>query len=140
MSICAIPVFKETYEPYLLRRKAARLRKTTGNVSLRPKDSKEYSARMIFWKAIRRPVKMFCLSPIIFGLSLYIAVVFGYSYLLFATFAPIFQERYGFSEGEVGLVYRGLFVGMLVSLGLTGIISDRFYARYAKEHGCPKPE
>lgn len=83
---------------------------------------------------------MFFLSPVIFGLSVYIGVVFGYSYLLFATFAEIFQQQYAFSEGEVGLVYLGLFIGMMVALGLTSIVSDRVYAKYTKKHERPKPE
>lgn len=83
---------------------------------------------------------MFFLSPVIFGLSVYIGVVFGYSYLLFATFAEIFQQQYAFSEGETGLVYLGLFIGMMVALGLTSIVSDRVYAKYTKKHDRPKPE
>ncbi|KAI4159498.1 MAG: hypothetical protein LQ342_006577 [Letrouitia transgressa] len=140
ISICAIPILKETYEPYLLQRKAAKLRNSTGNDLLQPKASKKASARMVFWRAITRPSKMFFLSPVIFGLSVYIGVVFGYSYLLFATFAEIFQQQYAFSEGEVGLVYLGLFIGMMVALGLTSIVSDRVYAKYTKKHERPKPE
>ena len=83
--LVALLVQKETYPPVLLERKAARLRKETGNDKLRSALQSAKTPRQLFFLSVVRPTKMLFLSPIVFGLSLYIAVVYGYLYLLFTT-------------------------------------------------------
>lgn len=60
----------ETYAPTLLAAKTKRLQKETGNMQLRSKFDTGESAKSIFRRAIVRPTKMLCLSPIVFLLSL----------------------------------------------------------------------
>lgn len=95
---------------------------------------------IIFGRAITRPAKMLFLSPLIMGLSLYIAVVYGYIYLMFSTFSFIFEDQYGFNSANVGLTYLGLTVGMLVGLGFASVVSDRIYVQLTKKHRVEKPE
>lgn len=91
--------------------------------------------RSIVW-----PTRIFFLSPIVAGLSLYIATVYGQVYLLFSTFSFVFTDQYGFTEDNNGLAYLGLAIGMLISLLIAGIVCDRTYQRLTKKHGAEKPE
>ena len=59
----------------------------------------------VFREAILRPLKMMFLSPTIFALSLYTAVGYGFSYIILTTINMVYQTRYGFSEGNTGLIY-----------------------------------
>jgi MFS family permease len=70
-------VGRETYAPILLEKKAAALRKETGNLNLRSKLAKDIPPREIFVRAITRPMKMLFLSPIVGLMSLYIAINYG---------------------------------------------------------------
>jgi hypothetical protein len=82
---------------------------------------------------------MLLLSPIVFGLSIYIAVIYGYLYLLFTTITFVFRDNYGISASNVGLVYLGLGVGQFVGLFLFGAYSDKLLKKMAKG-GEMKPE
>ncbi|KIW16594.1 hypothetical protein PV08_03782 [Exophiala spinifera] len=130
---------RETYPPVLLERKAKRLRKETGNDKLRSALQSRKTPREMFLLSIVRPIKMLCLSPIIFGVSLYIAVTYGYLYLLFTTVTFVFEDQYGISSSNVGLVYLGIGVGQLCGLTGFGYFSDRLLKKWAKG-GELKPE
>ena len=62
----ALIFLRETYAPVLLERKAAKLRKETGNNAYRVKLSNGDSPRTIIFKAFSRPAKMFTRSPLVF--------------------------------------------------------------------------
>jgi len=51
---------------------------------------------------------MLIFSPIVLMLSITMAVVYGYLYLLLTTLTEVFETQYGFSAGTVGLTYLGL--------------------------------
>lgn len=107
-------VGRETYAPILLERKAAAIRKETGNQDFRSKLANDLPPREIFVRAISRPLKMLFLSPIVGLMSLYIAINYGILYLFFTTITFVFEGQYKFSSGSVGLAYIGIGVGMIV--------------------------
>lgn len=78
-------------------------------------------------------------SPIVLALSVQMAVVYGYLYLLFTTLTDVFQENYHFSQGTVGLTYLGIGIGSLVGVFAFGIVSDRIM-RKKSALGEMKPE
>ncbi len=83
LTIGAFIVLRESYEPTLLARRTATLRKSTNNPNLRSKfDSPDRKTSKMFFKAIIRTSKWLFLSPIVFYLFLYMAIVYGYLYLL----------------------------------------------------------
>ncbi|KAF2740511.1 MFS general substrate transporter, partial [Polyplosphaeria fusca] len=85
------------------------------------------------------PMKMLFLSPIVFLMSLYVAVNYGIMYLLFIIITFVFEERYHFSTGSVGLSYLGAGIGMIVGMGALGVISDKIIRKQIAK-GNVKPE
>jgi hypothetical protein len=83
---------------------------------------------------------MLFLFLIITSLSLYIATVYGFTYLLFSTFSVVFEEQYHYSRGSLWLAYLGLAGGMILSLSLAGVLSDRKFVYLSKKHGEEKAE
>ena len=77
-------------------------------------------------------MKMLIFSPIVLTLSLYMAVVYGYLYLLFTTITEVYEVQYHFSAGSVGLTYLGIGVGSLIGVITFGIASDRIMKALAK--------
>jgi hypothetical protein len=144
MGVVAIVVFilmRETYGIVILARKAARLRKSTGNSLLVPINDSGRDPRALLKIAIVRPVKMLAFQPIVLLMSIYTAVVFGYMFLLFTTFSAVFEKQYHFSESIVGLSYLGLGIGMFIGLIGFSKISDATLKRKASEgDGEMKPE
>ena len=132
-------VLRETYPPVLLGRKAKKLRKETGNQDLRSKLDPKLTPTQRFKLAIIRPAKLLFLSPIVLALSTFIAVVYGYLYLLFTTITNVFEGVYHFSAGNVGLTYLGIGVGCFVGLFIFGMASDRIM-KSKSAAGEMKPE
>lgn len=139
IAIFALVFLRETYPPVLLERKAKRLRKETGNSNLRSILASPYTPREVFKLALVRPMKMLIFSPIVLALSIYMALVYGYLYLLFTTITEVFEGQYSFSSGSVGLTYLGIGVGALVGVGTFGFASDRILKRMSAK-GQMKPE
>lgn len=132
---------RETYHPIVLRRKVERLQKELNNPDLRSKLDNGLTPREILLRAIVRPTKMLFLSPIVALMSLYMAVVYGYLYLLFTTITALFEEVYHFTAGTAGLAFLGIGIGMMGGLLAFGATSDRIANRLtAKNDGVRKPE
>jgi multidrug resistance protein len=132
-------LMRETYPPVLLARKVERLRKEQNNPNLRSILESDKTPAAYFKQSIIRPTKMLFRSPIVFALSVYMAVVYGYLYLLFTTITLVFERRYGFSQGNVGLTYLGIGVGSMVGLIIFGFISDKI-VKHMSAKGEMKPE
>ncbi|KAF2092867.1 MFS general substrate transporter [Rhizodiscina lignyota] len=131
----------ESYAYAILERKTKRLRKESGNSSLRSALDSGKDPKELFKTAIVRPLKMLFLSPIVLLLSLYMATIYGYQYLMFTTFPRVFKGQYGFSDTSVGLVYLGIGAGFLVALVFSGMTSDRLVKYLTKRNGgTAKPE
>ncbi|KAL8904906.1 MAG: hypothetical protein Q9207_002972 [Kuettlingeria erythrocarpa] len=131
---------RETYAPKLLRDKAMKLQKETGQEQYRSKLESDLPARVLFMRAITRPSKMLLFSPIVLGLSSYMALVYAYIYLLFTTFPLVFEAQYNFSTGTIGLAYLGMGIGMVGAAVAVGYTSDRQVANMAAKSGERKPE
>lgn len=139
ITIVALLVLRETYPPTLLERRASRLRRDTGNEKLVSKLDSGLSPKDLFIRSIVRPTKMLCLSPIVLALSTFMAVAYGYLYLLFTTITEVFEGTYGFSQGTVGLTYLGIGIGSIVGLVAFGVSSDLIMKKKSAK-GEMKPE
>ncbi|MCJ1415061.1 hypothetical protein MMC32_001391 [Xylographa parallela] len=139
IAILCFWVLRESYPTIILERKARKLRKETGNQSLRSILHSGLSPFNLFKRSITRPAKMLFFSPIVLLLSIDMAIVYGYLYLLFTTITEVFQSTYHFSQGSVGLTYLGLGIGMFLGLGIFGAASDYILKRQSAK-GEMKPE
>jgi MFS family permease len=123
----------ESYVPVILLKKVARLRKETGNKNLRSKFEIGLSPTDHFKRAIIRPLKMLTFSPMVMITSLFMAVTYGYLYVMFTSMTDVFERHYGFSTSLVGLAFLGLGVGSLGGVAIFGATSDRYIQRKADQ-------
>ncbi|CAI6099352.1 hypothetical protein V2G26_005702 [Clonostachys chloroleuca] len=133
LSIIMVLTMRESYAHVILERKAARLRKETGNGLLHSRLDIGLSTGDYFKRGIIRPLKLFVRSPIILITSIYMSICYGYLYLMFTTMTTVFQETYGFSTGTVGLAYLGLGVGNMVGVAVSSLTSDKYLKRKAAQ-------
>lgn len=130
---------RESYAPVILKRKVARLQKETGNMNLRSKLDSGLEHSEMLKRALVRPMKML-FSPIVFLLSLYMAVGYGILYVLLTTFTFVFRQQYNFSEGNIELTYIPLGIGMIFSMSVLGVASDRVIKAALARKETPTPE
>lgn len=141
VAVSSLFTISESYAPTLLGRKAKKLRQETGNPKLRSALETTLTRKELFLLSIIRPAKMLFLSPIVFLLSLYVGLVYGYLYLVFTTITSVFANTYGFSQGSVGLSYLGIGIGSIIGLIVLGGTSDKLLIYLStKNGGEKKPE
>ncbi|KAI1411114.1 MFS general substrate transporter [Hypoxylon sp. FL1857] len=126
----------ETYAPVLLRRRAARLSKMTGKhyISIVDRDQGRVALGESFKIALSRPWILLFREPIVFLLSIYMAIVYGTLYMLFAAFPIVYQQNRGWSAGIGGLAFLGILVGMLFAIAYT-FPDNKRYIRVQEENG-----
>ncbi|KAK0782553.1 hypothetical protein LTR75_014386, partial [Friedmanniomyces endolithicus] len=101
----------ETYAPVLLRRRAIRLRKETGDDRWKAPIEKmnKSVAKTVLWSCVR-PFQLLVLDPMVLNLCLLCAILLGILYLFFGAFPLVFENNHGFNEWQTGLSFLGIFV------------------------------
>ncbi|KAF7717493.1 MFS-type transporter [Penicillium ucsense] len=132
----------ETYAPVLLRRRAERLSKLTGKIyrSQIEIDQGKISLKESFKIALSRPWILLFREPIVFLLSLYMAIIYGTLYMLFAAFPIVYQVNRGWSQGIGGLAFLGIMVGMIIAVIYSLWDNKRYINVQEKHEGFAPPE
>jgi hypothetical protein len=78
VTIISMTFLKETSAKTLLEQKARRLRKEKNDERYKSCLADDLSPREALARSIFRPLKMLFVYPVIFFLSMYVAVVYGY--------------------------------------------------------------
>jgi multidrug resistance protein len=138
--LCFCP---ETYAPVLLQKRATKLSLETGKVyrSTAEIDQNKLPISKLFRTSLSRPwILLFC-EPIVFLLSLYMAIIYGTLYLLFGAFPVVYEEIRGWSQGIGGLAFIGVAIGVTFAVLWNLFFENTFYLRRIERRGdqhCPE--
>ena len=134
----------ETYGPVILRSRAKALSKRTGEVYKSRVEISQGKVSIVnaFKVALSRPWILLFKEPIVLLLSVYMAIIYGTLYMMFAAFPIVFQQQRGWSQGVGGLSFIRVAIGMIAALIYTVFDNDRYRnienASVAKgERGAP---
>jgi len=132
----------ETYSPVILRRRAKKLSQMTGKVykSRMEVEKGEKSLGSELKTAISRPWVLLFREPIVLLLSIYMAIIYGTLYMMFAAFPIVYQQNRGWSEGIGGLAFIGVAVGMMIAIAYTIPDNNRYNRVAEKNRGKAPPE
>ncbi|KAI2461902.1 hypothetical protein LOY97_000821 [Ophidiomyces ophidiicola] len=142
IGIAIVLFVPETYHPVLLRRKATRLRKETGDDRwIAPIEKLDRSLVQTVLRSIYRPMLLLIFEPMCLNLCIFSAILLGILYLFFGAFQLVFSSVYGFNLWQVGLSFMGLLVGMAIAVA-SDPLWRRNYARLVRkrEQAAGKPE
>ncbi|THH12222.1 hypothetical protein EW145_g147 [Phellinidium pouzarii] len=142
-SVFGILVLEETYAPVIRIRRAKKEIKSTGERTFEHDVllGQHQDFAHVMWVNMTRPFALLFGSFICFILSLYMGLMYGYYYLMFATFPTLYEDTYGFSTGIAGLAYLGPGIGFCLSTIYGSVVADGIYRRLsAKNGGVGKPE
>ncbi|EWC46378.1 hypothetical protein DRE_04321 [Drechslerella stenobrocha 248] len=120
--LCIVP---ETYNPVLLQRKAATIRRETGDDRYyAPYDRREDGILKTVLISCKRPFQLLAFEPMLLALCTFTALLLGILYIFFQAFAIIFRGTYGFTLSQLGLSFLGLFMGLTL-----GVLTDPLWRR-----------
>lgn len=101
-------------DPVLLKKKAQKLRKDTGDERWQaPIEKQKKSIARTVGYALLRPFQLLISEPMCLILDIYSAILLGILYLFFGAFPLVFGNNHGFDLWQTGLAFLGLFVAMV---------------------------
>lgn len=110
----------ETYAPVILKKRAAKLRKETGN----PKIMTEQEAQGVDFKemmrsCVVRPLYFVVTEPVLDATCFYVCLIYSLLYAFFFAYPVIFNELYGYKDNLIGLMLIPILIGACLALGTT---------------------
>lgn len=120
----------ETYAPVLLKRRAKELSQITGRTYCSTLDLNKPPTKLMV--TLSRPWVLLFREPIVFLITIYMSIIYGILYMLFAAYPIVFQKTRGWSEGLGGLSFLGVMVGILASVP-SMYLSHRRYNRLVSQ-------
>ncbi|KAJ5563999.1 hypothetical protein N7513_000241 [Penicillium frequentans] len=144
MQVAGLFFLQETYAPQILKKRAQRLRKETGDPSYQTEEERQNKTLpQALRTSLVRPFVLLFTQPIVQVLTLYMAYIYGLMYLLMSTFPTLWTDPkwYNESTGIGGLNYISLGLGSMLGTYLCVFLNDRTYRHLkARNNDTGKPE
>lgn len=117
----------ETYAPVILKRRARKLRKETGNPNIVTEQEKyRLTLREIARTSLIRPITMIMTEPVLDLMCMYIVLIYAMLYAFFFAYPVIFGELYNYNDGLIGLMFIPILIGAGFALLITPLIEKQF--------------
>jgi MFS family permease len=143
MIAVSFTAFHETYAPIILARRAAKLRKDSGDARYYTDFERmraEKSLLSVLHRALSRPSRLLIFHPIIQINALISAFDYGVLYIVLASFAELWVKQYGMSVEMSGLHYLAIASGEIAGSQFGAPIMDGYYRRVRTQHPESDPE
>ncbi|RDI89026.1 Pre-mRNA-splicing factor [Venturia inaequalis] len=133
--------FPEVYGPFLLKQKAIRLRKETGDERYHhPHEDIKIDFNSIVTKQLTRPVRMLLTEPMVTCIAIYASFVYSILYATLQVFPIVYQEHRKWGPVISTLPFLGLFVGVLCAVFINLAFQGYYTRKQAEADGKPVPE
>jgi MFS family permease len=146
MILVAFTAFRETYPPLILKRRAKKLRKTTGDARYCTVDERMEERKPLFStlaSALSRPLQLLLFHPVIQIVSIIEGFHYGILYIVLSSFADLWSQHYHIPVELSGLHYLAVALGEIAGSQIGGRILDAVHrrTRARSEDGTPpEPE
>ncbi|CAD0086286.1 unnamed protein product [Aureobasidium mustum] len=129
VTVLAFFCLPETYSPVLLKKKAQRLRKETGDSRWHhPHEDVKLDVKSVVTKHLARPIIMLTTEPMVTCIAFYASFVYGILYMTLEVFPIVFEQNRGWPLITSTLPFLALFVGVLFAV-LINLANQPRYAR-----------
>jgi len=114
LEMSSLLLFNESYAPVLLRRRAEKLRKDTGDTRYHSELERSESGRSTLWKishSLLRPLRLLVFHPIIQMQAILEGLNYGLLYFALSSFSGLYVSAYGNSAAISSLHYIAIVIG-----------------------------
>lgn len=132
MIIVSVFTFHETYGPVILKRRAKRLRRETGNQQYHTESERrdsEKSLPRILGRALSRPLRLLAFHPIIQVTAIISGFNYGLLYIVLSTFSDLWIQQYHQKVEISGLHYIACSLGEIAASQIGGPLMDYLFRR-----------
>ncbi|TID17216.1 hypothetical protein CANINC_004075 [Pichia inconspicua] len=129
----------ETYSPVILKKRAKKLRKETGNPKIMTEqEAAGLSLSELIKTCLVRPLMFAATEPVLDLMCFYVCLIYSLLYAFFFAYPVVFGELYGYKDDKVGLVLIPIIIGAFLALLTTPII-EKSYVKMTQRRQ-PTPE
>lgn len=129
----------ETYAPTILRKRAAKLRKETGNQKIMTEQEvTPLSISEIISTHLLRPLKFIVQEPCLMVICSYVVLIYSLLYAFFFAYPVIFNTLYGYEDDKIGLMLIPILIGAAFAV-ISTIFFEQRYKKLCKRR-TPTPE
>ncbi|EAQ83296.1 hypothetical protein CHGG_09700 [Chaetomium globosum CBS 148.51] len=118
VAVVMMALVKETYAPALLKKKAAKMRKETGDDRWWCRHDQRISTLDLLKTNLSRPFVLAATEPILWFFNIWISVIYGILYLCFVAYPIVFTQHRGWSVSMTGLAFLGIGIGTLLGIAM----------------------
>ena len=132
MVFVSFTVFRETYAPLILRRRAEKLRGDSGNsqyyTAAERLDGDKFAITLV-GQSLSRPLRLLTFHPIIQVTALVSGFYYGVLYIVLSSFSDLWTQQYGQTVQISGLHYIACALGELAGSQIGARLMDFLYRR-----------
>jgi hypothetical protein len=132
MVFVSFTVFRETYAPLILRRRAEKLRGDSGNAqyytAAERLDGDKFAITLV-GQSLSRPLRLLTFHPIIQVTALVSGFYYGVLYIVLSSFSDLWTQQYGQTVEISGLHYIACALGELAGSQIGARLMDFLYRR-----------
>ncbi|KAJ9615270.1 spermine transporter [Cladophialophora chaetospira] len=127
LMLVLVGLIPETYAPVILKRRAARLRRETGDENIITEQEKtKLTFHEIVKTSLIRPITMILTEPVLDLMCMYVVLIYAMLYAFFFAYPVIFGELYGYNDGQIGLMFIPIVIGAGFALLATPQFEKKF--------------
>lgn len=117
----------ETYAPVILKKRAKRLRKETGNPKIMTEqEAQGLSLKELIESCLVRPLYFAVTEPVLDLMCFYVCLIYALLYAFFFAYPVIFNELYDYNDAYIGLMLIPILIGACMALGTTPILEKQY--------------
>ncbi|ESW97447.1 hypothetical protein KL918_001060 [Ogataea parapolymorpha] len=126
MYVLFVIFMPETSHSTILKARAKKLRKTTGDDRYRAlPELKVRTAKQVAEETLLRPLILLS-ELIVFLITIYMSVIYGLLYMFFFAYPVVYSEGKGWSDSKTGLMFIPIAVGVLSAAAVSPIINKKY--------------
>lgn len=134
-----VSLIPETYPPVILKKRAKRLRKETGNMNIMTEqEATPLSFTELVNTNLLLPLKFTVTEPILDLVCGFVALIYALLYAFFFAYPYIFSELYGYKDNKIGLMFVPILIGAAFALTTTPYIEKKY--KEMSKRRKPEPE
>ncbi|CDR36937.1 CYFA0S01e05732g1_1 [Cyberlindnera fabianii] len=129
----------ETYAPVILKKRAKRLRKETGNPKIMTEqEAQGMSLKELVMSCLIRPLYFAVTEPVLDLMCFYVCLIYALLYAFFFAYPVIFEELYGYNDAYIGLMLIPILIGACLALVTTPICEKKYVAMTKRRKPTPE--
>lgn len=134
-----ISMIPETYAPVILKKRAKRMRKETGNEKIM---TEQEASPMTFSELLNtclyRPLKFVIQEPVLVLICVFVCLIYSMLYAFFFAYPVIFNELYGYKDNIIGLMFIPILMGAALALFTTPLLEKQYSTTCKKRRPVPE--